>query len=73
MPAEEAGPKAVERAHLHRLRANQFGDPAAHLVGRLIGEGQRHNPLRWHTLGNQVRQTTRDHTGLPAAGPCQHE
>ena len=70
MPAEEAGPKAMKCAHLHRLRADQFGDPAAHLVGRLVGEGQRHDPLRWHTLGNQVGQTMRDDTGLSATGPC---
>ena len=58
---------------LNCTRADQLGDPSAHLVGRLVGERQRHDRGGRHTLGNQIGDPVSHHPRLPAAGPCQHQ
>ena len=70
MPPQQPGGEAVEGAHLHGLRTHQVGDPAAHLVGSLVGEGKGHDRSSWHARSNEVRHPVGDHPGLPATRTC---
>jgi hypothetical protein len=73
VPAQQPGGEAVEGAHLDRLRTGQGRHAAAHLVGRLVGEGEGDDLLRTNARGDQVGDAVRDDAGLAAARPCQHE
>ena len=68
-----AGGEPVEGAHLHRLRPDQVGHPPAHLVGRLVGEGERDDRRRRHAHRDQVGHAMGDDPGLTAARTCQHQ
>jgi hypothetical protein len=70
---QQPGGEAVKGPHLDGLRPDQFGHPAPHLVGGLVGEGERHNRGGGHPHGDQVGHALGDDPGLAAARPCQHQ
>ena len=63
---QDAHARRVERGHPHRSgdRADQFGDAAAHLVGRLVGEGDGQDRRRRHALVDEVGDAMGEHPGL---------
>ena len=70
LPAQDAHAGRVERHHPHGPgpRADQGGDAAGHLAGRLIGEGNGQDLVRCHVpRGQQVSDPVREHAGLPRA------
>ena len=68
--------QAVEGAYPHALRRNaeQLLDPPAHLVGGLIGEGDRQNaPRRSLFYLDQPGYAVHQYAGFAGAGPGQHQ
>jgi len=54
--------------------AEQALDAAAHLPGRLVGEGHGEDPVRRDTLGlDEPRDAVRQHARLAAARSGQHQ
>src|SRR5208282_2812251 len=55
------------------LPGDQLRNPAAHLFGRLVGEGDGHNAHGRHAFGNKFGNTVRDDARLsgPGAGNDQ--
>ena len=70
IPPQQAGGEPVKCAHLNRLRADEFGDAPTHLVGRLVGERQRHDLFRRNADRDQVRNPLGHHTCFTAAWAC---
>jgi hypothetical protein len=58
----------VEGGHEH-FPADHVLHTAAHLVGGLVGEGEREDAIRGCALVRQVRDATRYDARLPRAGP----
>ena len=52
------------------IAAHEVGHAVPHFAGRLVGEGQGHDPLGRHALRDQVGDPVRDHAGLAAARAC---
>ena len=76
MGAQQAVGQTVEGPDPHALRRNaeQLLDPVTHLMGSLVGKGDRENApgrglLYLHQPGNTVNQ----HPGLAGAGTGQHQ
>ena len=51
-------------------RARQFFNALPHLLRRLVGEGDRHNRPRRHTVLQQVRHAVRQRAGLARSRAC---
>ena len=73
MSPEESGGETVKRPHLDRLRSDEGRHPAPHLVGGLVREGERDDPLRRDARRDEVRDAVRHHASLATARPCQHQ
>ena len=74
--AQDPGADGVEGADgrlARRLLPDQPGDPLAHLVGRLVGEGDGHDLPRLRPGGHQVGHAVRQHPRLAAARPGQDQ
>ena len=57
-----------------RIGAEQLGDARAHLAGRLVGESHGENSLRGDAaLGDQIRDSRRQHARLARSGAGEHE
>ena len=57
-----------------RLALDPLANAFAHLLGRLVGEGDRGDALgRVAAAVDQVGDLFHDHPGLAAAGACQHQ
>ena len=71
--AQHAQARRVERRHPHPLGplAHQVDHPAAHLVGRLVGEGDGQDLPRRRLVGReQVGDPAGEHAGLPDPAPA---
>ena len=67
VPAEDPDAGRVERRHPHLLghRADQRLDPLAHLVGRLVGEGDGEDLERRDALlADEIGDPVGEHAGL---------
>ena len=74
--AEDSSPHGVEGAEPHPadVSTEQLLDPAAHLPGRLVGEGDRQDLLGAHPAGgDDVGDAMGQHPGLAAAGPSEDQ
>ena len=56
-----------------RPRARQFFNALPHLLRRLVGEGDRHNRPRRHTVLQQVRHAIRQRAGLARSRARKHQ
>ena len=73
---QDAHAGGVKGRHPHPLghRADQGGDALAHLVGRLVGEGDGEQPERRHVARrDQVGDASGEHPGLARAGAGDHQ
>ena len=70
---QQPGAEAVERADPDRPARGQPLHPAAHLLGRLVGEGQGEDLLVGDAFGQQPGDAVGDHPGLSAARPGQDQ
>ena len=73
---QDAQARGVERRHPHALgpAPDQLGHPVAHLVGRLVGEGDGQDlPRRRVRRGHEVGDPPGEHPGLARAGTGHHE
>jgi hypothetical protein len=63
----------VERVHPHPTRHAQRRDSLAHLVGRLVREGDREHVAWRHAALHEVGGPPRDHARLAAARARDHQ
>ena len=70
MGPQDAHAGRVERGDPHRPgdRADEFGDAAAHLVGRLVGERDGEDRRRRHALVDEVGDAMGEHPRLARSG-----
>ena len=68
---QDAHAGRVERRDPHRPgdRADELGDAAAHLVGRLVGERDGEDRRRRHALVDEVGDAVGEHPRLARSGP----
>ncbi len=66
--------EGADRQPFGTVAADALGDAFAHLLGGLVGEGDRGDALGRHACaGNQVRDLFHDHPRLAAARASEHE
>ena len=74
--AQDAQARRVEGRdpHLSARGPDQLGHPVAHLLGRLVGEGDGEDPPRRRVAGGQqVGDAAGQHPRLARAGPGHHQ
>ncbi len=74
--AQNLQARGVEGADPERRTVGPHGrrDALAHFLGGPVGEGERQDAAGRHgALGQQPGHPGRQHTGLAAAGPCDHQ
>jgi hypothetical protein len=60
----------MKRAHLDRLRSDEFRHATTHLVGGFVRKRQCHDLLRRHAGGDEVGDSVGHDTRLAASGAC---